>query len=85
MRMKHGIFLPPFHALNENPHNVLHRDLELIEWLDRLGYHEAWIGEHHSADSRPSPRRSCSSPRLPSAPSTSGSEPASSRCPTITP
>jgi len=49
MRMKHGIFLPPFHALNENPHNVLHRDLELIEWLDRLGYHEAWIGEHHSA------------------------------------
>src|SRR5262249_28759974 len=24
-------------------------DLELIEWLDRLGYHEAWIGEHHSA------------------------------------
>ena len=47
--MKHGIFLPPFHALNENPHDVLHRDLELIEWLDRLGYHEAWIGEHHSA------------------------------------
>ena len=28
MRMRHGIFLPPFHALNENPHNVLHRDLE---------------------------------------------------------
>ena len=49
MRMRHGIFLPPFHALNENPHNVLHRDLELIEWLDQLGYHEAWIGEHHSA------------------------------------
>jgi limonene 1,2-monooxygenase len=49
MRMRHGIFLPPFHALNENPHNALDRDLELIEWLDRLGYHEAWIGEHHSA------------------------------------
>ena len=49
MRMRHGIFLPPFHALNENPHNVLQRDLELIEWLDRLGYDEAWIGEHHSA------------------------------------
>src|ERR1700737_5370185 len=49
MRMRHGFFLPPFHALTENPHNVLHRDLELIEWLDRLGYHEAWIGEHHSA------------------------------------
>ena len=25
------------------------RDLELIEWLDHLGYDEAWIGEHHSA------------------------------------
>lgn len=48
-KMRHGIFLPPFHALNENPNNVLHRDLELMEWLDRLGYHEAWIGEHHSA------------------------------------
>jgi len=25
------------------------RDLELIEWLDQLGYDEAFIGEHHSA------------------------------------
>ena len=25
------------------------RDLELMQWLDRLGFHEAWIGEHHSA------------------------------------
>ena len=25
------------------------RDLELIEHLDRLGYDEAWVGEHHSA------------------------------------
>ena len=23
--------------------------MELIEWLDHLGYDEAWIGEHHSA------------------------------------
>ena len=28
---------------------MLHRDLELVEWLDQLGYDEAWIGEHHSA------------------------------------
>jgi len=27
----------------------MHRDLELMEWLDRLGFDEAWIGEHHSA------------------------------------
>jgi limonene 1,2-monooxygenase len=27
----------------------LDRDLELIQWLDYLGYDEAWVGEHHSA------------------------------------
>lgn len=48
-RMKFGIFLAPFHALGENPTLAIHRDLELVEWLDHLGYDEAWIGEHHSA------------------------------------
>jgi limonene 1,2-monooxygenase len=47
--MKHGIFLAPFHLLEENPTAALHRDLALMEHLDRLGFHEAWIGEHHSA------------------------------------
>jgi limonene 1,2-monooxygenase len=28
---------------------ALERDLELVERLDRLGFDEAWIGEHHSA------------------------------------
>ncbi len=48
-RLGFGIFLAPFHRLGENPTAALHRDLELIAWLDRLGYDEAWIGEHHSA------------------------------------
>lgn len=48
-RMKFGIFLAPFHALGENPTLAIHRDLELVEWLDQLGYDEAWVGEHHSA------------------------------------
>ena len=26
----------------------MQRDMELLEHLDRLNYHEAWIGEHHS-------------------------------------
>jgi limonene 1,2-monooxygenase len=47
--MRFGIFLAPFHALHQNPTLAIHRDLELIEHLDRLGYDEAWIGEHHSA------------------------------------
>src|SRR5262252_9992618 len=47
--LRHGIFLPPFHSMEENPTACLDRDLELMVWLDRLGFHEAWIGEHHSA------------------------------------
>lgn len=43
-----GIFLAPFHPTGQNPTLALQRDLELIEYLDRLGFHEAWIGEHHS-------------------------------------
>ena len=46
--LRSGIFLAPFHALGENPTLALERDLELVQHLDRLGYHEAWIGEHHS-------------------------------------
>ena len=48
-RMKFGIFLAPFHPVGENPTLGLERDLELVQWLDYLGYDEAWIGEHHSA------------------------------------
>ena len=48
-RMRFGIFMAPFHRPGENPTLALERDLELIQWLDRLGYDEAWIGEHHSA------------------------------------
>ena len=48
-RMKFGIFLAPFHRLGENPTLAIERDLELVQWLDTLGFDEAWIGEHHSA------------------------------------
>src|SRR4029078_6425652 len=48
-RMRFGIFLAPFHPVTQDPHVALHRDLDLVCWLDKLGYDEAWIGEHHSA------------------------------------
>ncbi len=48
-RLRFGTFLAPFHLAGENPTLALQRDLELVEHLDRLGYDEAWIGEHHSA------------------------------------
>ena len=44
-----GIFLAPFHRAGDNPTLGMRRDMELVEWLDQLGYDEAWIGEHHSA------------------------------------
>src|ERR1041385_6388506 len=47
-KLRAGIFLAPFHPLDEDPTEALHRDLELVEFLDRVGYDEAWIGEHHS-------------------------------------
>src|SRR5918911_5023072 len=48
-RLKFGIFMAPFHPLGEDPTLALERDLELLQWLDYLGFDEAWIGEHHSA------------------------------------
>lgn len=46
--IKTGIFLAPFHDLDENPTLAIERDMDLVVHLDKLGYHEAWIGEHHS-------------------------------------
>ncbi len=48
-RMRFGIFMAPFHPAGENPTLLIDSDLELIEHLDRLGFDEAWVGEHHSA------------------------------------
>ena len=48
-RLRFGAFIAPFHPIDENPTLAIERDLELVAWLDRLGYEEAWIGEHHSA------------------------------------
>ncbi|MFT7648054.1 MAG: limonene 1,2-monooxygenase [Candidatus Poriferisodalaceae bacterium] len=47
--LRHGVFVAPFHSVGENPTLALERDLELMTLLDRLGFAEAWIGEHHSA------------------------------------
>ena len=46
--LRSGIFLAPFHGLQENPVLALERDFELLQHLDALNYSEAWIGEHHS-------------------------------------
>ncbi|CAN5210968.1 LLM class flavin-dependent oxidoreductase [soil metagenome] len=47
-RLEFGLFVPPMHYMKQNPTRALWRDLEMLEYADSLGYHEAWIGEHHS-------------------------------------
>jgi limonene 1,2-monooxygenase len=47
--LQFGIFLAPFHPVGQNPTLALERDLDLLVHLDKLGFNEAWIGEHHSA------------------------------------
>ena len=83
-QLRAGIFLPPFHPTDEDPTLCMERDFELMEWLDRLGFAEAWIGEHHSGgfEIYGSPDLLLPPPRC--ARATSASVLASYRCPTTT-
>jgi limonene 1,2-monooxygenase len=46
--MRFGAFIAPHHPVGEHPTLQFERDLEMCELLDRLGYDEVWVGEHHS-------------------------------------
>lgn len=43
-----GVFITPFHPVGQSPTVALEYDLERVVALDRLGFDEAWFGEHHS-------------------------------------
>jgi limonene 1,2-monooxygenase len=47
-RLRFGAFIPPHIPPEENPVLAFEHDMDLVEWLDKLNYDEAWIGEHHS-------------------------------------
>jgi len=50
MALKFGTFMAPFHCPpGQDPTTAYERDLAVIQHMDRLGFDEAWIGEHHSA------------------------------------
>jgi len=50
--LKFGTFMAPFHTPSgQNPTTAYQRDLEVIQHMDKLGFDEAWIGEHHSCGS----------------------------------
>ncbi|MDP6817923.1 MAG: LLM class flavin-dependent oxidoreductase [Alphaproteobacteria bacterium] len=47
--MKLAIFLMPIHARDKDYHSGLMEDREAIILADRLGFTEAWIGEHYAS------------------------------------
>ncbi|GLZ32243.1 monooxygenase [Lentzea sp. NBRC 105346] len=49
MTLRFGAFVSPLHPPGEDPTLSLDRDLELAQHLDRLGFAEYWVGEHHSS------------------------------------
>ena len=84
--MEIGYFTMPSHPPECGLKEGHDWDLQVLRWLDELGYHEAWIGEHHTAPWEPHP-----APDLAAGagafcrPKTSASAPAVSCCPITTP
>lgn len=48
VKLRAGVFLAPFHPLDESPTLTFERDLELARFADELGFSEFWYGEHHT-------------------------------------
>lgn len=46
--LRAGMFVAPFHALDESPTLSFERDIELARFADDLGFAEFWYGEHHT-------------------------------------
>jgi alkanesulfonate monooxygenase SsuD/methylene tetrahydromethanopterin reductase-like flavin-dependent oxidoreductase (luciferase family) len=59
--MKLGLFMMPLHDPQRDYTQVLQEDREAILLAEKLGYEEAWVGEHYSAR-RSSASVPCSSP-----------------------
>lgn len=53
--MDYGFFTMPSHPPERSLFDGQQWDLQVLRWLDELGYKEAWIGEHHTAPWEPNP------------------------------
>src|SRR5262249_22758574 len=48
--MRVGYFTMPLHPPGADPGRTMADDLEQLVFLDRLGFEEAWVGEHITAE-----------------------------------
>jgi alkanesulfonate monooxygenase SsuD/methylene tetrahydromethanopterin reductase-like flavin-dependent oxidoreductase (luciferase family) len=53
--MKAGVFMMPSHPPERDFYTGHMWDLDHLELCDKLGFHEAWIGEHFTAPWEPNP------------------------------
>ena len=60
--MKFSFFMMPTHHPTENPTLAFHRDIDLIPYVEGLGFDSFHIGEHHSGgwETMPSPEMALS-------------------------
>ena len=47
--MRFGAFIAPHFPSNEHPSLAMEEDMDRVVWMEKMGFHEAWIGEHHSS------------------------------------
>ncbi|MFA7595886.1 MAG: LLM class flavin-dependent oxidoreductase [Novosphingobium sp.] len=48
-RLRFGAFIAPHFPSNEHPSLAMEEDMDRVVLMERLGFDEAWIGEHHSS------------------------------------
>lgn len=48
-RMRFGAFIAPHFPSNEHPSMAMDHDMDRVIWMEKMGFNEAWIGEHHSS------------------------------------
>ena len=53
--MQFGLFAMPAHPPERDLKQGFEFDLQVIRWLDELGFAEAWVGEHHTVPWEPNP------------------------------
>ncbi|MGD9472703.1 MAG: LLM class flavin-dependent oxidoreductase, partial [Novosphingobium sp.] len=48
-RMRFGAFIAPHFPSDEHPSLAMEEDMDRVVLMEKLGFDEAWIGEHHSS------------------------------------